>query len=265
MRYLLLILTALISIGAGPAGDLYQPSYCLDHCFREPARSYVPEAGDIIFYTTDGDLFWDIGYKCAFAGHPYHCGVVVRMPDGTFASLESGPDDSDSVEVMSLVEKLKFHHCHRGRVWVRKRKCPLTEEQSCKLTEFAIQERGKRYALWRMLAQVTPLRLRGPVKTKFTAHTLGPHSSYMCAECIIEALIYGGVLDAEVHRPRATYPMDIFFDRSPNRYLNQNVNLSGSWEPPARWATDCECGCKEYKGTFHRPNPAAIPIHPYFR
>jgi hypothetical protein len=251
-------------VAAGPVGDLYQPSYCLDHEFRAPSKHYEPQPGDLIFFTMDDSVFWDVCYKIAWAGHPYHIGVVVRMPDGTLASLESGPDDSDKVEVMALYERLKFHHCHRGRVWIRQRKTPLTEEQSCRLTQFAIQERGKRYALWRMMAQVTPLRLRAPVRTHFTAKTLGPHGSYMCAECIVEALVFAGVLDGESMRPRATYPIDMFFDRSNNHYLNKNLNLSCGWEPPARWSTDgCE-NCKAWKGSFHNPNPAGIPVHPYF-
>jgi len=264
MRFAMIIL-ALFSIGAGPFGDLYQPSYCLDYELREPARPYEPQAGDVIFYTTNDEIFWNVAYTIAGTADPKHCGVVVRMPDGTFATLECGADDGNRCEVCSIYERMRFHHCNRGRVWARRRKYPLTEEQSCKLTEFAISERGKRFALGRMALLVTPLRARGPLRTQCLGKPLGPHSSYYCAEIVLEALVYAGIIDGETTRPRATFPVDFFLDRSTDRYLNQHISMACFLEPPARWTSnDCPC-CRAGKGTYRHPLPEALPVHPYFQ
>ena len=51
----------------------------------------------------------------------------------------------------------------------------------------------------------------------------------------MEALVWAGALDKETTQPSATYPRDIFFDRSPNPYINKHPNLSDCWYPPARF------------------------------
>ena len=47
-----------------------------------------------------------------------------------------------------------------------------------------------------------------------------------------------GLVNAADVRPSATYPRDLFFDSSLNPFLNQHLNLSACWYPPARW-TSC--------------------------
>ncbi|MFL5328158.1 MAG: hypothetical protein ACJ8C4_04530 [Gemmataceae bacterium] len=261
------VILAMLALGTNlPCyyGELFQPAYCLDHCLRGPSRPYEPQPGDILFFTDDATHKWDLGYKLAFSGHPYHSGVVVLLPDGELATLESGPDDSSKVEVCSLYERLKFHHCNRGRVWVRRRRVPLTPEENCRLTEFALTQRGKDYALWRLMGQVTPLRSRGPIRTRFMGGCQGPHDSYFCSEVVLEALAYAGAIDPCTTRPRATYPRDFFFDDSMNPYLRRHLNLSCEWEPPARWSTEgCSCG-HAYQGHYRSPNPEAIPVPAYF-
>jgi hypothetical protein len=259
-----LAMLALAANPQAPYGELFQPAYCLDECLRGPARPYDPQPGDIIFFTDDHNHFWDVTYKIAASGHPYHSGVVVLLPDGELATLESGPDDSSLVEVCSLFERLKFHHCNRGRIWIRRRKVALTVEESCRLTEFAITQRHKPYALARLLGQVTPLRSRGPLKTNFMGGCQGPHDCYFCSELVLEALVYAGLMDPVTTRPRATYPRDFFFDSSINPYLRRHLNLSCTWEPPARWCTDeCPC-CRAPQGHYRSPNPQAIPVPAYF-
>ena len=161
MRQLCILLFALSCVAASPVGDVWQPAYCLDYELRGPSTPYQPQAGDIVCYSYEGSILWGLGYKLALAGGPDHSGMIVKMPDDTFGILEAGPDDSLMVQVSSLAERLKFHHCNRGRVWVRRRKCPITDEQSCLLTKFAISERGKNFALLRLGAQITPLRCAG--------------------------------------------------------------------------------------------------------
>lgn len=263
MHRLCILMFAVAGVAAAPGGELWQPAYCLDFELRGPTSAYVPQAGDIVIYMYEGDLLWSLGYKAALAGRPDHSGMIVKMPDGTFASLEAGPDDSLIVQVCSLEKRFHFHHCNRGRVWIRRRKCPLTDEQSCLLTKFAISEHGKNFSLLRLGQQITPLRPRGPL-TSVVGKPRGPHSSYICSEIVVEAGVYAGIMDRETARPGAIYPEELFFDRSRNRYLDEHFSLACGWEPPARLTfDDCPC-CKARKGGFLRPNPEAIPVHPWF-
>jgi hypothetical protein len=120
---------------------------------------------------------------------------------------------------------------------------PLTPEQSALLTEFAMPQEGKFFAIFRLGKQLTVFRSRGPLRTRFVGKPQGADRRwYFCSELALEALVWAGALDAETTRPSATYPRDIFFDRSPNPYINKHLNLSGCWYPPARF-TSCPKQC----------------------
>jgi hypothetical protein len=125
-----------------------------------------------------------------------------------------------------------------GRVWVRRRACPLTPEQSARLTEFALAVDQRQFALGRLAWQLTPFRTRGPIRTAFVGKPHGlEQNSYYCSELVVEACVYAGLLDPRTARPSATYPRDLFMDRSPNLYLNKHLKLAPAWEPPARWTS----------------------------
>ena len=47
--------------------------------------------------------------------------------------------------------------------------------------------------------------------------------------------MYAGVLDPANVRPSATYPRDMFFDQSRNRFLNEHFKLAPRWLPPQMW------------------------------
>lgn len=258
-----LVFASLLSVAASPHGDVWQPAYCLDKELRGPSAPYVPQAGDIVFFNYDDGIFWKVGFKLALSGPPDHSGIIVAMPDGTHAVAESGADDGMLVTVCSLEGRLRFHDGHRGPVWVRRRTVPLTAEQSCRLTEFAINERTKQYAVWRLLGQATVLRSRGPFRTEWAGKPVGPKDTYFCSEYLLEAGVYAGFFDPETTRPRATYPEDFFFDRSRNRYVNKHFNLACHYSPPQRLTFEGRPCCKEPKGPPTRINPAAIPPHPY--
>jgi hypothetical protein len=132
---------------------------------------------------------------------------------------------------------LRAYHA-RERLWIRRRRTPLTAEQSARLTAFCAAQVGKPFASLRILAQVTPLRSRGPIRTEYVGKPHGDRPRWFCAELVVEALCAAGLLDPATARPAATYPRDLFYDRSPNPWLNQHLNLSCGWYPPAQW-TDC--------------------------
>jgi len=69
----------------------------------------------------------------------------------------------------------------------------------------------------------------------------GDRSGYYCSELVVEACVAAGLIDPAVARPAATYPADLFFERSLNPFLRRNFDLSPCWYPPARW-TACPCG-----------------------
>ncbi|MCI0378214.1 MAG: hypothetical protein L0215_11460, partial [Gemmataceae bacterium] len=64
----------------------------------------------------------------------------------------------------------------------------------------------------------------------------GLRQSYFCSELVMECLVAAGLFDADAARPSATYPRDMFLDRSPNPYLNHTLKLAPDWDPPARWS-----------------------------
>jgi hypothetical protein len=97
--------------------------------------------------------------------------------------------------------------------------------------------------LKKLAFQLTPLRTRGPLRTRFVGKPRGPdRDGYYCSELVVEACVYAGLMDARTARPSATYPRDLFFSSSKNPYLNRHLGaMDCSWDPPARW-TGCPIG-----------------------
>lgn len=220
---------------------LYQPAYCLDNVRRCPARPYQPQPGDIVL-ATDDKFFWKITHNLAWTGHPHHTGVVFARCDGSLAVLEAGPHDTRWIKTLDWWPHLREYE-EQGLVWIRARKTPLTDEQSACLTAFAEAQDGKKFAILRLGYQLTVFRPRGPfgLKTQFMGKPKGDRNKFYCSELALEALVAAGALDAETTRPAATYPRDIFFDSSPNPYLDRHLKLCCGWDAPALW-TSCPNG-----------------------
>jgi hypothetical protein len=238
-----LLFVALCCGADADAGGSYldQPAYCLDNARRLPTRPYVPQPGDFML-ATDNKIFWKITHNLAGTGHPHHTGVVFTKPNGCLAVLEAGPHDTIYIRNLDWYPHFRCYE-DKGLIWVRQRKVPLTPEQSACLTEFAMAQEGKFFAIFRLGKQLTPFRSRGPVRTAFVGKPQGADRRwYFCSELALEALVWAGLLDAETTRPSATYPRDLFFDRSPNPYINKHPNLRDCWYPPARW-TSCPSQC----------------------
>jgi hypothetical protein len=213
-------------------GYLYQPAFCMDYRLREPAVPYLPQPGDL-FLATDHSRAAKIAHWVAGTGAPQHSGVVLVMPDGRLGLLEAGPHNTLRCRITPLLEALQGYAVE-DRVWIRRRCLPLTADQSCRLTAFALSADGKRFAVARLLGQMTPFRSRGPVRTHFRGGVRGERASYYCSELVVETFVAAGLLDAATARPAATYPRDLFFARSRNRFLDEHFHLT-DWGPPARW------------------------------
>ncbi len=215
------------------ASFLYQPSYCMDKQCRAPAEAYLPGPGDIML-ATDDNFFWKITHALALAFEPHGSGIFFNRPDGQLALLEAGPNDTLFIRAVDPLPHLA-EYADKGPVWVRKRRVPLTPEQSCALTDFAMRQDGKWFALPRLGLQLTPFRARGPVRTYFMGKSNPDRISYYCSELVTECLVAAGLLDREIARPSATYPRDLFAEHSFNPYIEHHYHLDNCWYPPARW------------------------------
>jgi hypothetical protein len=234
------LLCLVLGAGSIAAGDgictdvsyLYQPAFSMDHELREPAVPYVPQPGDILL-CTGREMWAKVGHWAAGTGAPQHSGIVFLRPDGRPALLEGGPNNSLHCHALDIIPELQGYADHE-RVWIRRRCVPLTDEQSAALTAFALSVEGKRFALVRMLAQITPFRSRGTWQTEFVGGPHGDRVSYFCSELVTEACVAAGLLDPGTTRPAAMYPRDLFFGRSNNAFIDKHLDMS-AWEPPARW------------------------------
>jgi hypothetical protein len=220
-----------------PHGYLNQPARSIDRVVRLPLERYDPQPGDVLIYS-DPTPFWDFMYALAFTGAPGHSGLVIQLDDGQMGVLEAGYNDKPWVRVVPLVRRLEGY---RGAIWARRRKEPITAEQSRTLTAFAQTIDGNRYGVFRLLCQMTPFRSRGPLRTFVIGKPRGVRDTYICSEAVLEALVAAGLADAETTRPCATYPRDLFFDQSPNPFINAHPPLAAGWEKPALWISSDAC------------------------
>jgi hypothetical protein len=218
--------------GRGELSFVYHATFHLDHELRGPAVPYVPQPGDI-FLCTGKEGWSKLGHLLAWTAAPQHTGMVVARPDGSLALLEAGPDHQLYCGVHDVVPQLRRCAEHE-RVWIRRRRVPLTPAQSAALTDFADAVEGRRFASFRLFLQVTPFRTRGPLRTRFVGGPHGLRDSYYCSELVAEACVAAGLLDARTTRPSATYPRDLFFGHSVNPWIDKHLDMS-EWEPPARW------------------------------
>jgi hypothetical protein len=225
--------------GDGPAGAgsfLYAPAYCTGDVRPGPPRPYLPQPGDI-FLASDRGLIARASHWLVGAAGVHHSGIVVARPDGGLAILEAGPYNTLRVRTLDVLPHLRGHEGRGEKVWIRQRRVPLTPEQSMRLTAWALAQDGKPFAVVRLGAQLTPLRSRGPLRTGLVGGPHGERRSYFCSELVMESCVAAGLVDAAAARPAATYPRDLFMDRSNNPFLNRHLDLSARWLPPARWAS----------------------------
>ena len=221
--------------GPAPAPHVGQPAFTLDRHLRGPVEPYAPQPGDI-FLATDMALWSRVGHSLIGGTGVQHSGIVFARPDGTLGLIEAGPFNSTTIEVMDPYTHMAEHVAKGDWVWVRRRRVPLTPEQSARLSAFLMEQWGKRFATLRMLGQVTPLKTRGILRTPFIGKPHGPdRSSYYCSEMVVESLVFAGLMDGATARPSATYPRDLFFGRSNNPYIDRHLDMGPGWLPPSQW------------------------------
>jgi len=166
--------------GVETAGSyLYRPAFCMDDVLRGPAEAYLPSPANLML-RLDHSMFWRVTHYMALAFDPNGSGIVFARPDGSLAVLEAGPNDTMWVRTLDLLPHLR-EYAAAGYLWIRKRRVPLTPDQSARLTAFALEQDGKRFALPRLGVQLTPFRSRGPLRTWFMGKPSGSsRRAYFC-------------------------------------------------------------------------------------
>ncbi len=243
---------ALIALGvtaepeAVVVGEVGQPAFILDKELRGPFRPYVPQAGDIIV-ESDDRLTWKWGHNLAKTGHPHHSAVVFQRADGTFATLQAGGHDKEpsKVGITDLREHLQTEAAKTGRrerrVWIRQRKEPLSAEQSAALTQYAMEVERRRFARGRLFLMMTPWRAKGPIRTAWLGKPDLDRGNFYCSEMVATALVAAGALDADLARPGAMFPRDLFFGTCRNYFVERGLKpLNQCWHAPARWLPGCD-------------------------
>jgi hypothetical protein len=231
-----LIVAACALVGAaGEAPYVCAPSYCREDVLLTPLTPYTPQPGDLFLATDPSPVAW-FGHWVAGGPGMHHSGILFARPDGSMALLEGGPYNTLHIRALDPNAHMAAYVEWGARVWVRRRRVPLSSEQSACLTAFALAQDGKPFAVTRMLRQVTPFKTRGVLRTPFLGHSHGPaRSRYYCSELVIEACVAAGLMDPETARPSATYPRDLFDGHSRVPYLDRHLNMEPAWDPPSRW------------------------------
>jgi hypothetical protein len=200
-----------------------------------PAERYDPQPGDI-FLATDRALWSRVGHRIAGGRGVHHSGIVFALPDGRMGLVEAGPFNGLTIDVLDPYRHMAAHVAAGTCVWVRRRRVPLTPDQSARLTAFILAQEGKPFATARMLAQATPFRTRGALRTWFIGKPHGgDRKRYFCSELVVESCVAAGLMDGDTARPSATLPRDLYFGRSRNPYLDRHLVMDPFWLPPARW------------------------------
>jgi hypothetical protein len=218
----------LLCTAAGKESFLHSLQTYSDTQAGAQVEAYVPHEGDIVLYD-DHSRMWEVLYKLAGSAMPDHAGIVVLLPDGDSYLLESGPDDGKLAgPYVCLLETESRLHQFRGTIYIRRLRSPLTKEQSQRLTEFALAQEGKVYAVGRLLLQGTPFRCRGPLRSELFGKTYPNRKHWLCAELVVAAGTAAGLFDPHLHRANTMYPKDLFDDST--------HDLSQTWHKPAVWS-----------------------------
>ena len=206
-------------------GYLWDQTSNADGKVEKTSRPYTPREGDILLFD-DMSPFWTKLYRIAGTAPPFHAGIVFKKTDGSFAVLESGPDDTLHVYLLDIEPRL---YNFKVSIQVRQAKRALTKDESEILTNFAYAQEGKRYAMWRLLLQGTYVRHRGGIKEKYLATTHDDRTRWLCAEIVVSAGTIVNLLDRDKVKATVTYPLDMVDD--------VRIDLSATYEPTVYWSS----------------------------
>ena len=212
MRWAVIIASILVAGSVSGAqesiGHLVRQDRDADGAWHQSSEPYYPREGDLVFFN-DHSVKWGLLYKFVGSDAPYHAALIFKKPDGAYATAEAGPNDTLRCRVLELSPRL---HGWEHTLEIRRCKKILTAEQSKAMTDWAMEQDGKRYALGRLLLQATPVRARGPARKALFGAPYTDRCSYLCAELAVAGATVGGILDPNIHKGNTIYPRDIVFN-----------------------------------------------------
>ena len=221
----LLILSLLASPGYTDCPGFAPPPMRLQARSCEVGEEvYVPQAGDIILFR-NRNIFARAAYYITLSGSTTHVGLVVARPDGSLSMLEAMP--GDPVVMGDLATRLAEY---TGQVSVRRRKAPLTKEESEKLTGFACGQLGKPFHLLGLL--VPPVSFPFRVFSKPVDPNCLERSRWICTSLVLRTCVAAGILCPDELNPEGACASDLA--------TNFCLDLSCGWDTPERLVKPCK-------------------------
>jgi hypothetical protein len=214
---------ALRPVGEEQAGYFYKPYRDAQGVWRVELVPYKPLPGDLMLFDDHNKTITFL-YELVGSGAPLHSAMIIERPDHTPAILEAGPNFIPRVYILEPLRRMK---AYPGTVMIRRPRQPLSAEQSEHLTEFAMAQEGKDYALARLFLQGTPFRCRVGLRKTWFAHTSMNRNRWTCSELTAAAGFAAGLLDRRRFPANAMYPRDFCYD--------ERFDLSSSYGEPLLW------------------------------
>ncbi|MBI2804980.1 MAG: hypothetical protein HYX68_08365 [Planctomycetes bacterium] len=192
---------------------------------RPQLRPYQPQPGDIVLYDDYNRLF-HIAFMLARTGPPTHTAIVIEGTDGKPALLELTGPRTLTAKVCIMDVGTRFRS-YPGDIWVRRIHKPLTPAQSHELTQFALAQQGKSFAIGRVLLHGSPFCPRTGLRQALFGHTYTNRRRWFCSELVVAACARAGVLDGRTCCANSTFPRDLTSD--------DRMPLSKHYGPPVPW------------------------------
>lgn len=191
---------------------------------------YFPQPGDILLYD-DLNKFNAFMFKVIGTAPPVHAAIVVARPNGAPALLEVGASSRFLVLTrVYIVDVLPRLAAYPGVIDVRRPRQPLNADQCAALTDFALGQEGKRFAIGRFALQITPFRARCGIRKQLFGRTDFDRRRWICSENVVAGATIAGLLDPKVHFANCMYPRDLAYD--------EEYDISATYHKPVRWVKD---------------------------
>lgn len=157
-------------------------------------EAYEPQPADIIIFIS-GNCAIRTVFKMSTGAPMTHVVTVVRNKDGVLCVLDA--DLPTGVRLTPVIGYLRCFLQRGGAVYIRERRVPLTDEQDCLLTEFAVAQVGKPYTPLGQLVNM-PRRIIRTVQEADSA-LLFTEWNWHCSQITGAAHQYAGLLQQEVN------------------------------------------------------------------
>lgn len=226
------------------AGYLAVPVKLPDGCYTFQVIPYYPQPGDLLLCDYFNKLH-TFAFKMIGTGPPVHSAIVFDHTDGTPLILDIAGPKTLTAKVV-LYEVWPRMKNYPGTILVRRPREPVCPERSAALTQFALTQNGKSFAVARLALQGTPFR---PRTCPCFAGSCINREKWICSELIVVAAATAGLVDLEKNCSNAIFPRDLAYD--------EHCNLSETYQEPVLWIADPEPLIHDGKVVVLRGGPPA--------